>query len=71
MRHAVAAMAARGDRDIRLARWQYDRVHRNASYDLEIDTSVSSPLQCAKLILEMYGAQFTDGRNQILFCLGT
>lgn len=29
----------RGDRLIGLARWQYDRVHKNMTYDLEVDTS--------------------------------
>ena len=44
----------RGDRLIGLARWQYDRVHRGIDYDLEVDTSVSSPLECAKLIKETF-----------------
>jgi chloramphenicol 3-O phosphotransferase len=48
---------ARGDRDIGLARWQYDRVHRNIAYDLEIDTSVLTPSQCAQLILDRFGLQ--------------
>jgi len=41
---------ARGDRLIGLARWQYPRVHRNMRYDLEIDTSQMTPLDCAMLI---------------------
>jgi chloramphenicol 3-O phosphotransferase len=41
---------ARGDRDIGLARWQYDRVHTGITYDLEIDTSASSPAECAAKI---------------------
>lgn len=40
----------RGDRMIGLARWQYDRVHKGMSYDLEIDTSMATPLECANLI---------------------
>jgi chloramphenicol 3-O phosphotransferase len=45
---------SRGDRLIGLARWQYDRVHRGTDYDLEVDTSVNSPLECAKLIKETF-----------------
>lgn len=37
----------RGDRLIGLARWQFDRVHDGLSYDLEIDTTTASPLDCA------------------------
>ncbi|MGO4842853.1 hypothetical protein AB4144_62330, partial [Rhizobiaceae sp. 2RAB30] len=33
----------RGDRLIGLARWQYERVHRDMVYDLEVDTGRSSP----------------------------
>ena len=40
----------RGDRLIGLARWQYDRVHKDMKYDLEVDTSRATPMECAKLI---------------------
>lgn len=40
----------RGDRLIGLARWQFDRVHDGVSYDLEIDTSTASPIDCARRI---------------------
>jgi chloramphenicol 3-O phosphotransferase len=40
----------RGDRLIGLARWQFDRVHDGLSYDLEIDTTTASPLDCAHRI---------------------
>jgi len=40
---------------IGLARWQYDRVHRGIRYDLEVDTSVASPMTCARLIKEKFG----------------
>lgn len=40
----------RGDRLIGLARWQFDRVHDGLSYDLEIDTTTTSPLDCAHRI---------------------
>lgn len=42
----------RGDRLIGLARWQYDRVHNGMNYDLEIDTSIATPMECAKLLKE-------------------
>jgi chloramphenicol 3-O phosphotransferase len=41
---------ARGDRLIGLARWQLDRVHVGVAYDLEIDTTAASPLECARMI---------------------
>jgi chloramphenicol 3-O phosphotransferase len=40
----------RGDRDIGLSRWQFDRVHKGMSYDLELDTSRAPPMECANLI---------------------
>jgi chloramphenicol 3-O phosphotransferase len=40
----------RGDRLIGLARWQYDRVHRGKTYDLEIDASIATPAECAERI---------------------
>lgn len=40
----------RGDRLIGLARWQFDRVHRDMRYDLEIDISIVTPLECAEVI---------------------
>ncbi|MGX9573102.1 chloramphenicol phosphotransferase CPT family protein [Mesorhizobium sp. f-mel] len=40
----------RADRLPGLSRWQYDRVHKDISYDLEIDTSTLTPLECARRI---------------------
>jgi chloramphenicol 3-O phosphotransferase len=40
----------RGDRLIGLARWQYDRVHRGRRYDLELDTSKATAMECAGTI---------------------
>jgi chloramphenicol 3-O phosphotransferase len=40
----------RGDRDLGLARWQYDKVHGGMSYDLELDTSVGTPDEIAAKI---------------------
>jgi chloramphenicol 3-O phosphotransferase len=45
----------RGDRLIGLARWQYDRVHKDMKYDLEVDTSRATPLECANLIKQKFG----------------
>jgi chloramphenicol 3-O phosphotransferase len=46
---------ARGDRVLGLARWQFDRVHRDVVYDLEIDASVASPLDIARMIRDAFG----------------
>lgn len=43
---------ARGDRDMGLARYQYDRVHSHGTYDVEVDTSKMSVRDCALLILD-------------------
>ncbi|WP_287369074.1 hypothetical protein [Mesorhizobium sp.] len=40
----------RVDRLPGLSRWRYDRVHKDISYDLEIDTSTLTPLECARRI---------------------
>ncbi len=45
----------RGDRLIGLARWQFDRVHKNITYDLEVDTSIATPAECARLIRDRFG----------------
>ncbi|MBN9219099.1 MAG: chloramphenicol phosphotransferase [Mesorhizobium sp.] len=37
----------RADRLPGLARWQFERVHRGIRYDLEVDTSIHTPLECA------------------------
>ncbi len=44
----------RGNRMIGLARWQYDRVHRGMTYDLEVDTSSATPAACANLIKKKF-----------------
>jgi chloramphenicol 3-O phosphotransferase len=46
---------ARGDRMIGLARWQYERVHRDMTYELEIDASSATPMECAELIKRRFG----------------
>ena len=45
----------RGDRHIGLARWQYDRVHRDMIYDLEIDTTATTPAENARKIRDAFG----------------
>jgi chloramphenicol 3-O phosphotransferase len=45
-----ARESQRGDRLPGLARWQYERVHKGIGYDLEVDTSLLSPIQCAERI---------------------
>ncbi|MCV3207842.1 chloramphenicol phosphotransferase [Mesorhizobium sp. YC-39] len=44
----------RADRLPGLARWQYDRVHKGIDYDLEVDTSVLTPLECARRIQQRF-----------------
>ena len=40
---------------IGLARWQYERVHRDMTYELEVDTSQATPMECAELIKGKFG----------------
>ncbi|WP_348529832.1 hypothetical protein [Mesorhizobium sp. LNJC405B00] len=44
----------RADRLPGLARWQYGRVHNGMDYDLEVDTSRLTPLECARRIQERF-----------------
>lgn len=46
---------ARGDRELGLARWQFDRVHQGIRYDLELDTTSTSPEICADRIKAAFG----------------
>lgn len=46
---------ARGDRGIGQARWQYNRVHLGAVYDLEVDTGRVTPEEAAKQIADAFG----------------
>ena len=41
---------SRGDREIGLARWQFDRVHAGVEYDLNLDTSHMTPRENAQAI---------------------
>ena len=49
-----AREAARANRLPGLARWQYPRVHKGMDYDLEVDTSRLTPLECARRIQERF-----------------
>ena len=42
----------RGNRKIGLAKSQFDIVHRDILYDMEIDTTVNSPKTCAQMIVD-------------------
>lgn len=46
---------ARGDRFIGTAERQFPRVHRHNLYDLEVDTTISSPEACAERIRTFVG----------------
>ncbi len=50
-----AREAQRGDRMIGLARRQFGYLHEGMAYDLEVDTSKASPVECAALIKEELG----------------
>ncbi|WP_281004831.1 chloramphenicol phosphotransferase CPT family protein [Mesorhizobium hawassense] len=45
-----ARESARGDRLPGLARWRFGRVHEGIVYDLEVDTSRLTPLECAERV---------------------
>jgi len=46
---------ARGDRAIGLSRSQFGVVHQGVTYDFEVDTSVMSSVDCARVIVERFG----------------
>jgi chloramphenicol 3-O phosphotransferase len=43
---------ARGDREIGLAKLQYESIHDGVIYDLNLNTLVNSPGQCAQKIMD-------------------
>lgn len=47
----------RGDRRLGLSRAQYDCVHLGKRYDLQLDTSVATPAECARMICDRFGLQ--------------
>ena len=46
----------RKDRKEGMARLQFEQVHAQAVYDIEVDTSVLSPEECALVIMERMGS---------------
>ena len=51
----------RGDRIVGTARGQNALVHTFRKYDVDVDTSVATPHECAKAILAVLDARFSDG----------
>lgn len=47
---AAAREIARGDRVPGMAAAQAELVHRGVTYDLEVDTTRSEPIECARII---------------------
>jgi chloramphenicol 3-O phosphotransferase len=47
---------SRQDRTLGQARLQYDVIHQYTCYDLEVDTSILSPEECARKIIERLDA---------------
>ncbi|MGI8614277.1 MAG: chloramphenicol phosphotransferase CPT family protein [Nocardioidaceae bacterium] len=51
---------ARGDRELGRVAYHFARVHRHGSYDVEVDTSTSSPHACAVEILDFLARPVTS-----------
>ena len=51
----------RGDRIVGTVRGQYALVHTFRKYDVDIDSSVATPKECAETILAMLDARSSDG----------
>ena len=51
----------RGDRTVGTARGQYARVHTFRKYDVDVDTSVAAPRECAQAILAALDERDRDG----------
>jgi chloramphenicol 3-O phosphotransferase len=47
----------RGNRHVGLAEFQFERVHQGVMYDVEINTSASSPEECARQIIDALRAE--------------
>ena len=59
---------ARGNRKRGMARLQFDQVHSQAIYDVEVDTSMLNPQECASKIVDcmntrQYPSAFERLRN--------
>jgi chloramphenicol 3-O phosphotransferase len=51
----------RGDRIVGTARGQHALVHTFRTYDVDVDTSVATPQECAEAILAVLDARFSAG----------
>jgi chloramphenicol 3-O phosphotransferase len=51
----------RGDRTVGTVRGQYARVHTFRKYDVDVDTSVAAPQECAEAILAVLDTRSKDG----------
>ncbi|MGZ4600948.1 MAG: phosphotransferase-like protein [Oryzihumus sp.] len=52
MEETVAREAARGDRPVGQAASQFHQVHAHGDYDVEVDTGVMGPRECAERVKE-------------------
>jgi len=52
---------ARKDRTLGQARLYHERVHAHGEYDLEVDTSLHSPQECARQVCDWLAAGHTPG----------
>ena len=61
----------RGDRIVGTVRGQHALVHTFRKYDIDIDTSVAAPQECAEAILAVLDARLSEGdvRGQDTNCL--
>jgi len=53
---------ARGDREIGLAKMQYENIHEGVIYDLNVNTLVNSPEQCAQKVIDSL-VSFAHNKN--------
>ena len=57
---------ARGNRPVGLARWQFERMHRQVVYDLQVDTAAYSPEECASQIMAALSGTARSGLSKTL-----
>jgi chloramphenicol 3-O phosphotransferase len=58
----VRREATRGDRTLGQARAQFESVHAHAGYDIEVDTSLATPDECAATIADALTSHRTPTR---------
>lgn len=56
----------RGDRNIGMARYQFERVHAHGLYDIEVDTSVLNVDECVTRIMALINDKPKEGAFQKL-----